>query len=122
MPSSYSRPIAWLVFAICIRDTQPSCMRAPPDAEITSSGIRRSSASSAPRVIDSPTAPPMLPPMKPKSIPATTSGLPSIVPVPKRPPDFAPDFFWAALIRSGYGFESTNESASSGSRSPDSSS
>ena len=82
MPSSFRRPIAWLVLAICISDTHPSCMRAPPEAEITSSGIRRSSASSAARVIDSPTAPPMLPPMKPKSMPAITSGQPSTVPVP----------------------------------------
>jgi hypothetical protein len=57
-------------------------MRAPPEAEITSSGRRFSSASSAARVIDSPTAPPMLPPMNPKSMPDTTSGRPSMVPVP----------------------------------------
>ncbi len=62
-PSSASRATAWLVFAICISDTQPSCMRAPPEAEITISGVRVSSASSAARVIASPTAPLMLPPM-----------------------------------------------------------
>ena len=57
-------------------------MRAPPEAEITSSGVRVSSASSAARVIASPTAPPMLPPMNAKSMPATTTGWPSIVAVP----------------------------------------
>ena len=81
-PSSFSRPTAWLVFASCMSETQPSCIRAPPDAEITSSGSRRSSASSAAPVIASPTPPPMLPPMKAKSIAATTIGLPPIVALP----------------------------------------
>ena len=57
-------------------------MHAPPEAEITSSGMRRSSASSAARVIASPTALPMLPPMKLKSRPAITSGEPWTLPVP----------------------------------------
>jgi hypothetical protein len=74
--------MAWLVFAICMSETQPSCIRAPPDAEMTSSGVRSSRASSAARVIDSPTAPPMLPPMKSKSMPATMTLWPSIVPRP----------------------------------------
>ena len=82
MPSSFSRPTAWLVLASCISDTQPSCMRAPPEAEMTSSGSRRSSASSAARVIASPTPLPMLPPMNAKSMAAITSGRPPIVPVP----------------------------------------
>jgi hypothetical protein len=61
---------------------QPSCIRAPPEAEITSSGVRSSSASSAARVIASPTAPLMLPPMNSKSIPATITAWPSILPRP----------------------------------------
>ena len=81
-PSSCRRANAWLVFAICMSETQPSCMRAPPEVEITSSGSLRSSASSAARVIASPTPLPMLPPMKAKSMAATTSGWPSTVPVP----------------------------------------
>ena len=81
-PSSLSRPMAWLVFAICMSETQPSCIRAPPEAEMTRSGVRDSSASSAARVMASPAAPPMLPPTKSKSIPATTMSWPSIVPAP----------------------------------------
>ncbi len=99
-PSSARRAIAWLVLTICISDTQPSCMRAPPEAEITSSGVRVSRAISAARVIDSPTAPPMLPPMKEKSMPATTIGRPSIVPVPCSAPVFVSLFFCACAIRS----------------------
>jgi len=99
-PSSASRATTWLVLAICISDTQPSCIRAPPEAEITSRGVRVCSASSAARVIDSPTAPPMLPPMNEKSTHATTIGRPSIVPVPCSAPVLVSLFFCACAIRS----------------------
>ena len=99
-PSSASRAIACEVLTICISDTHPSCMRAPPEAEITSSGVRVSSASSAARVIDSPTAPPIEPPMNEKSMPATTIGRPSIVPVPCSAPVLVSLFFCACAIRS----------------------
>ena len=42
------------VLAICISENSPSCMRAPPEALIMSSGMRRSCASSMARVIFSP--------------------------------------------------------------------
>src|SRR3954468_22277553 len=60
MPSSRRRASAWLVLTICISETAPSCMRAPPLAEITSSGVRSASASSAASVIASPSAEPRL--------------------------------------------------------------
>ena len=50
---------------------------------MTSSGVRSLSASSAARVIASPTPLPMLPPMKAKSIAATTTGCPPIVAGPE---------------------------------------
>src|SRR5947207_1858572 len=45
----------------------PSCMRAPPEAQTTTSGMRSASARSARRVSFSPTTEPMLPPRKAKS-------------------------------------------------------
>ena len=73
-PASCSWASAWLVFAICIRETQPSCILAPPEAEMIRRGRCRSRAISAARVTISPTAAPMLPPMNPKSMAVTTSG------------------------------------------------
>ena len=46
----------------------PSCIRAPPDADTTMSGIRASRAASAARVTFSPTTAPIEPPMNPKSM------------------------------------------------------
>ena len=69
---------------------------------MTSSGMRRSSASSAARVIDSPTAPPMLPPMNSKSMPATTSRLTvDRAGAVEARRTSRPTFFCAAAIRSG---------------------
>src|SRR5262249_59065036 len=41
------RAIAALVFAICISESAPSCMRAPPEEETVRSGHRSASAASA---------------------------------------------------------------------------
>ena len=49
-------------FAICIRDSTPSCIRAPPDALITTAGTWRAAARSNSRVIISPTTEPIEPP------------------------------------------------------------
>ncbi len=54
-----------MVRGICISDSTPSCMRAPPEAETTTKGTWRRSASSIARVIFSPTTEPIEPPMKP---------------------------------------------------------
>jgi hypothetical protein len=86
--------------AICISDSVPSIIRAPPEQLTTTSGIRRESASSAPSVIFSPTTTPMLPPMKLYSIAAMTSGRLSIVPVPTMMASFRPVERIAAASRS----------------------
>ena len=71
-----SRASAALIFAICISDSAPSIIRAPPDAETMTTGSRAAIARSIARVIFSPTTTPMLPPMKPYSIAATTHSMP----------------------------------------------
>ncbi len=65
--ASRSRERAAEVLAICISESTPSCMRAPPEAQNTIAGRRRSSARSNWRVIFSPTTEPMEPPMKSKT-------------------------------------------------------
>ena len=80
-PARSSRASAADTLAICMSDSAPSIMRAPPEHETTSSGCRRSSAISTARVIFSPTTTPMLPPMKAYSMAATTTSRPSRRPV-----------------------------------------
>ena len=60
------RASAALHFAICISEKMASCIRAPPEAEKTMAGMRRSVARSKIRVTFSPTTEPIEPPMKPK--------------------------------------------------------
>ena len=76
-----SRASAAETLAICISDSAPSIMRAPPEHEMMMTGWRRSSAISMARVIFSPTTTPMLPPMNVYSIAATTTSRPSSCPV-----------------------------------------
>ena len=66
--------------AICIRLMAPSCMRAPPEAETITSGVRRAMARSMARAIFSPTTLPMLPPMKRGSCAQIWTGRPSSLP------------------------------------------
>ena len=61
----------------------PSCMRAPPEHDTMSSGIRFRVASSIARVIFSPTTEAMLPPMNANSKTHTTTGCPPIRPTPE---------------------------------------
>ena len=75
-----SRASAPQIFAICMSDSAPSIIRAPPEHETMMTGCRRSIARSMARVIFSPTTTPMLPPMNPYSIEATIAGWPSIAP------------------------------------------
>ena len=108
-----SRPSAALVLAICMRDSTPSCIRAPPEQDTATNGIRRSSARSIARVTFSPRAEPMLPPMKSNSIAARLTAWPPMVAVPLRSASSMPVFFRAALSRSAYAFWSLNPNGSS---------
>ena len=73
-----------LVFAICISDSAPSIIRAPPLEETMMRGCFDFQARSMARPIFSPTTDPMLPPMNEKSMAASTTPRFSIVPVPHR--------------------------------------
>ena len=79
-PASEKRRMAALVLAICIRESIPSCIRAPPLAEKMTRGRRCFWAYSAARVIFSPTATPMLPMKKRLSSTANTALIPSSLP------------------------------------------
>lgn len=68
------------IFAICISDSAPSIIRAPPEHETMIIGTRRASAVSIPRTMLSPMTMPMLPPMNEYSMAATTASMPSILP------------------------------------------
>ena len=72
---------AALILAICISDSAPSIIRAPPEQETITTGCWYSMAASMARVIFSPTTTPMLPPMNEYSIAATTTSLPPICPL-----------------------------------------
>src|SRR3982751_599080 len=71
-------------FAICISERTPSCILAPPDAEMMISGYLRSSASWPKRAIFSPTTEPIEPPMNAKSMIARHTGIPPSWPVKVR--------------------------------------
>ncbi len=93
-PASSSRARAAEILAICIRDSAPSCMRAPPEHEKMISGTRSRSARSAQRVTFSPTTLPMDPPMKPYSIIPQTTGRPPSSPAHEMKASCMPVFFW----------------------------
>jgi hypothetical protein len=79
-PASSRRASAVEIFAICMRERAPSCIRAPPEHEMTMSGQWASSARSTARVTFSPTTLPIEPPMKPYSMTAIMTGMPEIFP------------------------------------------
>ncbi len=106
------RSTAAIVLASCMSDSVPSCIRAPPDAETTTRGMRSACAASAARATFSPTTAPIEPPMNPKSMTQMEIRRPSIRPVPQTAASRRPVATWAAVIRSGYGFWSTKPSAS----------
>ena len=99
-PASRSRPRAADVFAICMSDSTPSCMRAPPDAENTMAGTCRSSARSNTRVTFSPTTEPIEPPMNSNTNTPTSTGWPSSFPVPTSTASAPPAFRRAVRRRS----------------------
>ena len=100
MPARSRRASAAETLAICISDSAPSIMRAPPEHETTMTGVCDASPRSIARVIFSPTTTPMLPPMKPYSIAATVTGMPSSVPLPTMIASRMPVDAWLARSRS----------------------
>ena len=91
-----------LTLAICISDSTPSCMRAPPDAQTTISGCLRSSERWPSRAIFSPTTDPIEPPMKAKSITPRLTGRSAIVPAAASSASPSPAFAVAFFRRAGY--------------------
>ena len=100
-PAARSRSIAASVLASCISASVPSCIRAPPEALTTTSGIRLARACSAARVTFSPTTAPIEPPMNPKSMTQIAMAWPPIDPVPHTAASRIPVAAWAATRRSG---------------------
>ena len=98
-PAARNRPSAMLTLAICIRDSTPSCIRAPPDAEKKMTGSRSVAACSTMRASFSPTAVPMLPPRNPKSKQPNATGRPSSVATPHTTASARPDRARAASRR-----------------------
>ncbi len=82
MPCRPSWASAALVLAICMRDSTPSCIRAPPEAQTSTSGSFFSSDRRARRAIFSPTTEPIEPPMNAKFITPRWYGSPSSRPEP----------------------------------------
>ena len=110
------RASAALILAICISDSAPSIIRAPPEQQTITSGSRRSSARSAARVMISPTTTPMLPPMKPYSMATTAASIPSIRPTAESAASRRPVAARPASSRCLYGLLSRNSSGSVDSR------
>src|SRR5216684_1814867 len=59
--AAFRRAISTDALAICISDSTPSCIRAPPEAETMMSGTRRSTERRVSRAIFSPTTDPLEP-------------------------------------------------------------
>jgi len=74
--------IAAEVLAICISERTPSCIRAPPEVQTSTRGIRLSAERRARRAIFSPTTDPIEPPMNAKFITPRWKGIPSISAAP----------------------------------------
>ena len=81
-PASCSSSTATTVFGSCISARIPSCMRAPPEAEMEMSGTWAAAALSQARANFSPVTDPIEPPMNEKSITASSHGSRSIAALP----------------------------------------
>ena len=103
-----------VVFAICISDSKPSCMRAPPVAVMQMNGTFCSSAICAPRTKRSPTTEPMEPPMNSNSKHATTTGRLMMAPPMTTIASVSPVASMADFRRSGYFLLSLNFRVSTG--------
>ena len=100
-PASRSSSTDATVFPICMSASTPSCMRAPPDAEIDTSGMPSSIARSAARANFSPTTDPMLPPRNAKSMTMMAVGVSPIAHEPTIAASRSPVERSAARSRSG---------------------
>ena len=89
-PASLWRLTAPEHLAICMRDTTPSCIRAPPEAVKPMTGRRWASANSNRRVIFSPTAEPMEAMIKLESMTNVAQDMPPMAAVPHRTASFSP--------------------------------
>ena len=116
-PARSRRASAAEVFAICISDSAPSIIRAPPEHDTITTGALRSIARSIARVIFSPTTTPMLPPMNEYSIEAMTVSMPSSRPVAVTTASFMPVEAIVDSRRLLYGLVSWNSSGSVDTRS-----
>ncbi len=111
-PARSSRANAAEVLAICISESAPSIIRAPPEHDTMTTGERRSMARSMARVTFSPTTTPMLPPMNVYSMAATSVSIPSRSPVAEITASFPPVAAMLDFSRLLYGFVSVNSSGS----------
>ena len=100
MPLRASSAMTTDVLAICISDSAPSCMRAPPEADTISNGIPFSAERCASRATFSPTTEPIDPPMKAKSMTARLTGWPWSRAYPVRTASSSPAFLYATCTRS----------------------
>ena len=103
-----------VVFAIWNSELTPSCIRAPPEAEMQTKGTRLSNATRTPRTKRSPTTDPIEPPMNSNSKHASTSGTPLMLPCITTSASVSPVSSRAAASRSGYFFWSLNLRLSTG--------
>ena len=107
MTDTYSSPaLSWRsmaqdVFAICMRETSPSCMRAPPEAQKTTTGSFRSVARSNRRAIFSPTTEPMDAMRKCESMMPMATGRVAMVPKPVHTASESPVFSRSVASFSG---------------------
>src|ERR1019366_6258556 len=100
------------IFAICIRLTAPSCMRAPPEAETISKGWRYRIARSIARIIIFPPTQPLLPPIKRGSMAQILSARPQSRPSAAIIASLSLVACCMLFRRSLYGLLSTNPSGS----------
>ena len=101
-PASPCFLIAADVFAICISDTMPSCILAPPEQQNIKTGSFNSVARSMPLVIFSPTTWPILAIKKRESQIPMTASSPKILQRPIVTASFKPVFSLAAASFSSY--------------------
>ena len=101
-PASLCRFKAAEVFAICIRETIPSCILAPPEHAKRITGSPSLVARSTARAIFSPTASPMLAMRKRPSQTPNTTSVPSILALPVTMASLSPVFSRSPLSFSSY--------------------
>ena len=99
-PASLTSSTAIVVRGICISESAPSCMRAPPEAVITMNAASCSTARRAAASSPSPSAQPIEPAMNSKFITAITAGRPSIRPCAASIASGSPVALWASFSRS----------------------